>query len=129
MHELSIALSILDIAADESERRGGAAVTAIHIKLGPLSGVVKQALESAYELARESSPFADSRLVIEETPVTVRCKVCRSEQPVVSLQMLSCSRCGTPSADIVSGRELDIIAMEIEEPCGVADQFVPCSEV
>ena len=43
MHELSIALSILDLAAEEAGRRGGR-VVAVHLKLGPLSGVVKEAL-------------------------------------------------------------------------------------
>ena len=55
MHELSIALGIVDIAEEESDRRGGVAVLSVHIKLGPLSGVVKEALTSAYELAREGS--------------------------------------------------------------------------
>ena len=59
MHELSIALGIVDIAEEESGRRGGVAVLAVHVKLGPLSGVVKEALLSAYELARENSLLAD----------------------------------------------------------------------
>ena len=59
MHELSIALSIVDMAAEEAERQGGR-VVAVHLKLGPLSGVVKAALLSAYELAREGSPLPDS---------------------------------------------------------------------
>ncbi len=50
MHELSIALSILDVAAEEAERQGNARVVAIHLRLGPLSGVVKGALLSAFEL-------------------------------------------------------------------------------
>ena len=50
MHELSIALSLLDQVAEEAERRGGVQVHAIHLRLGPLSGVVKEALLSAYEL-------------------------------------------------------------------------------
>ena len=48
MHELSIALSLLDQVAEEAERRGGVQVHAIHLRLGPLSGVVKEALLSAY---------------------------------------------------------------------------------
>jgi len=48
MHELSIAMSILDLAQEEADRNGGATVAAIHLKIGPLSGVVPQALESAY---------------------------------------------------------------------------------
>ena len=57
MHELSIALSILDLAAEEAERHGGR-VAAVHLRLGPLAGVVKDALVSAYDLAREGTPLA-----------------------------------------------------------------------
>ena len=55
MHELSIAMSILDLAGEEVERQGGGRVVAIHLRLGPLAGVVKTALCSAFELAREAS--------------------------------------------------------------------------
>ena len=43
VHELSIALSILDVAEEEMERRGNVPVEAIYLKVGPLSGVVKEA--------------------------------------------------------------------------------------
>ena len=115
MHELSIALSILDIASEESERRGGVLIKTVHMKLGGLSGVVKGALESAYELARESSPFPESNLLIEEMPIVVYCESCQSEQPIESIQMMCCPKCGTPTANVVSGRELEITAMEIIE--------------
>jgi hydrogenase nickel incorporation protein HypA/HybF len=68
MHELSIAMSILDIAHEEVERRGNPRVEAIHLRIGTLSGVVKEALLSAYELAAEQTPFAASKLVFEEVP-------------------------------------------------------------
>jgi hydrogenase nickel incorporation protein HypA/HybF len=60
MHELSIALSILDVATEEAARRSGR-VLAVHLKLGPLAGVVKEALLSAYDLAREGTPLGPSR--------------------------------------------------------------------
>ena len=44
MHELSIALSIAEMATEESNKRGRAKVDAVHLKLGRLSGVVKDAL-------------------------------------------------------------------------------------
>ena len=47
MHELSIAMGILELTEEESEKRGGVHVDAIHVRLGPLSGVVKEALLSA----------------------------------------------------------------------------------
>jgi len=115
MHELSIALSILDVTEEEVERRGGAQVEAIHLKLGPLAGVVKEALISAFELAREATPFARSRLVIEEVPIAVFCPQCDAERPVRSMQDFCCAKCGTPASNVVHGRELELAALELIE--------------
>jgi hydrogenase nickel incorporation protein HypA/HybF len=114
MHELSIALSILDLAADEAERHGSVRILEIHLKLGALAGVVKEALLSAYDLAREGTPFEGAELVIKEVPVLVNCPTCKSTRPVVSVQELCCVDCGTPSADVVNGRDLEIVAMQIQ---------------
>ncbi|MBV9760446.1 MAG: hydrogenase maturation nickel metallochaperone HypA [Acidobacteriaceae bacterium] len=61
-------MSIIEIAEEESEKRDNAAVEAIYLKLGEMSGVVKEALSSAFELAVEQSAFPNCRLVIEEIP-------------------------------------------------------------
>ena len=70
MHELSIALSIVEVA-EEAGRNQGGRVAAVHMKLGRLSGVVKEALLSAFELAREGTELAQSELVIEEVPLVI----------------------------------------------------------
>jgi hydrogenase nickel incorporation protein HypA/HybF len=112
MHELSIALSILEIAGEEAGRRGGW-VAAVHLKLGPLSGVVKGALVSAYDLAREGTPLAGAELVVEEVPVTIYCPACASDRAPVSPWELYCPSCGTPTPEVVTGRELEVVALEI----------------
>uniref|UniRef100_Q01S86 Zn finger protein HypA/HybF (Possibly regulating hydrogenase expression)-like protein n=1 Tax=Solibacter usitatus (strain Ellin6076) TaxID=234267 RepID=Q01S86_SOLUE len=66
MHELSIAMSIVEVASEEARRQGGARVDAVHLKLGALSGVVKEALLFSWDLACEESPVAGARLEIEE---------------------------------------------------------------
>jgi hydrogenase nickel incorporation protein HypA/HybF len=114
MHELSIAMSILDLAAEEVDKQGDVRVLEIHLKLGPLAGVVKKSLLSAYELARADTPFAATELVIEEIPILVFCTSCQTTRPVVSVQEIFCSHCGTPCPDIVSGRNLEVVAMEIQ---------------
>lgn len=115
MHELSIAMSIVEMSQEEAERRGNVHVTAIHLKLGALSGVVKEALLSAYEMACYDTPLQDARLVIEEVPVVVFCSRCQAQRPVSSLQLFCCSQCGTPTSEIVQGKELEVVALEIEE--------------
>ncbi|MCA9240331.1 MAG: hydrogenase maturation nickel metallochaperone HypA [Planctomycetales bacterium] len=114
MHELSIAISIVDAACQEAVLHGGGAVSAVHIRLGPLSGVVKDALLSAYELARADSQLADSELVIEETQLMLYCDGCGKTTPAQSLQSLTCSLCQAPAAKVVGGRELEITALEME---------------
>jgi hydrogenase nickel incorporation protein HypA/HybF len=115
MHELSIALSILDMVDEEAHRRGDVGIEAIHLKLGPLSGVVKEALLSAYELASEQTRFAACPLVIEEIPVSVYCSQCKAERGIRSEQCFCCADCGTPATEVIHGRELQIWALELAE--------------
>jgi hydrogenase nickel incorporation protein HypA/HybF len=112
VHELSIAMSILDMAEEESGRRS-AEVDAIYVKLGALSGIVKEALLSAYDLARTESALETAQLVIEEVPVMIYCPRCQAPRSVRSIQQLSCIECDTASSDIVQGRELQVVALEL----------------
>lgn len=113
MHELSIALSILELAEEEGERRGGR-VAAIHLKLGRFSGVVKDALLSAYEMAREGTALAQADLVIEDVPLVLHCSACAADRAPESAFELRCPDCGALTNEIVSGRELEVHALEIE---------------
>lgn len=112
MHELSIALSILDIAAEEAERQGGR-VVAVHLRLGPLSGVIAPALVSAFDLAREGTALEGAELVVEEVPLVAYCPGCAVEQTLASPQNLCCPVCGAVTPEIVRGRELEVVALEI----------------
>jgi hydrogenase nickel incorporation protein HypA/HybF len=112
MHELSIALSILDMAAEEAERHGGRVVM-VHLRLGPFSGVVPGALASAYELAREGTPLAQAELRIEVVPVVAWCPACAAERTPAFPELL-CPACGVPTPEVRRGRELEVVALEIE---------------
>jgi hydrogenase nickel incorporation protein HypA/HybF len=114
MHELSIAMSIVEMAEEEAGRRG-ATVTAVHLKVGALSGLVTHALLSCFEMACEGTSLQGSRLVIEEVPVMVFCPSCRAQRLLSSVQLFSCPECGTPCSEIVQGKELEVVALEIQE--------------
>ena len=115
MHELSIAMSMVEMAAEEAARRGGAQVCAIHLKLGPLSGVVREALLFSYEVACEGTPLEGSRLVIEDVPVVVFCPACAEERTLASVQKFFCPACGTPTSQVLRGKELEVVALELEQ--------------
>jgi len=115
MHEMSIALSLIDVATQQAIEAGGETVTLVEVEVGDLSGVVPEALQSAFTIARAKEPLLKSaELAIIPVPVTIRCHICGCEQPTVAMNDLRCRICGEPSADVVHGRELDVVAIEIE---------------
>jgi hydrogenase nickel incorporation protein HypA/HybF len=112
MHELSIALSIVDVAQEEAASRG-VKVEAVHLRLGELAGVVREALLSAYTMASERTALEGTNLLIEDVPVLVNCPTCHASRRVHSIQALCCAECGTFTSDVVQGRELLVTALEV----------------
>jgi len=112
MHELSVATCIVEIAEEEAQRRS-VRVSAVYLKLGALSGVVKEALLSAYELAVLGTLVEGSRLIVEDAPILVYCPNCCAQQTVESMQWLCCPVCHTPISDVLQGTELQLTALEI----------------
>ena len=115
MHELSITMSIVELAQKEAERRGGVRVTAVHLRLGALSGVAKEALLSCYEVACEKTSLEGSRLVVEDVPIVIFCPSCQAQRPLSSVQLFCCPECGTPASEVVRGKDLEEAALEIQE--------------
>lgn len=114
MHELSIAMSIVDMALEEAERRD-VAIDAVHLELGLLSGVVADALRFSYEMACTGTPLEGSRLLIREVPIEVYCASCKTQKILSSMQWFCCPECGTPTPDVIHGRELAITALEVRD--------------
>lgn len=115
MHELSIAISLIEAAEEEIGRLGDVQVHAIHLRIGRLSGVVREALEFSYEVASQNTRLAGSRLTIEEVPVLIDCPECKAPREIVSLESFRCMICGAPGGAVLQGRELQVSGLEITE--------------
>ena len=107
-------MSIIDLAEEEIEKRGATQVNAVHLKLGLLSGVVKDALLSSYGLACEGTPLAGSRLMIEEVPIVAYCPRCDAPRPVSPVEWFVCPECHAPISQVLQGKELQVVGMEIQ---------------
>jgi hydrogenase nickel incorporation protein HypA/HybF len=113
MHEVSIAVAI----CDEVTRRAASAkanrILNVRIRAGELTAIVNDALAFAWEVVTEGTIAGGSHLKIERIPVRIECARC-GVQPPVALDRLECRKCGSPAAEIVRGRELEVIDMEVE---------------
>jgi hydrogenase nickel incorporation protein HypA/HybF len=103
---------MLEQIEEQAARHNGAAVLAVQVKIGVLSGVDCEALRFAWEVARQGTEVAGAQLEIERVPLLVRCPGCgMTHTPEV--QAIFCPRCITPEQDILSGRELELTSLEI----------------
>lgn len=113
MHEMGIALQIIDIAVSSiPPDAAGATVERINLKVGRLAAVVPQSLRFCFEIAARDTAVAGAELVIEEVAVKARCNDCGHAWSIEGAAF-ACPSCESGSITMISGRELDIESIEI----------------
>lgn len=123
MHELSVATRIVELIAEQlgGGEPGAVRVTRVVLRIGPLSGVVPEALAFAFDAATAGTPLTCAALAIEPVPLVVRCPACAADRALPGPQRLRCPVCGGATPDVVSGRELEVVSVEVEDVADDAD--------
>lgn len=115
MHEMGIALEIIKIATDSIPvNLKNPRVERINLKVGKLAAVVPGSLKFCFEVATKDTLLEGALLHIEEIPVNARCKSCGYSWTAIK-PVFICEKCDSGSVDLLSGLELDIVSIEVEE--------------
>jgi hydrogenase nickel incorporation protein HypA/HybF len=114
MHELGIASSILECVQKEAERHAGARISKVGVKVGELSGVDVDALQFGFECIVKDTEWDGLALEVEWIPRMQRCPKCQSEFRMDGFDP-QCPHCGEFATQCISGEELDIAYMEVDE--------------
>jgi hydrogenase nickel incorporation protein HypA/HybF len=114
MHELSIAVSLIEAASEKAAAVGAKQVYALHLKIGALSGVVRDALLFSFDIATVGTSLEGATLHLEDVPVVVFCPACREEKTLTDYYGFACPDCGTLAPEVRRGRELELTAIEVE---------------
>ena len=115
MHEMGIAMQIVEIAAASiPEHLKNSRVQGVYLKIGKLSSVVPDSLRFCFDIVSKDSAVAGATLYIEEIPVTARCKSCDNHW-TIDVPAFSCPGCGSGTIELISGQELDISSIEVED--------------
>lgn len=112
MHELSIAQSLIELVCDHATRERASRVRAIHLRLGELSGF-RRALCFCFDAAARDTACEGARLEIEDVPLTVHCAQCDAVKRPQARYNFRCPTCGMPTPKVVTGREMQVIAVEL----------------
>jgi hydrogenase nickel incorporation protein HypA/HybF len=95
VHELSLIQGLMDRLDQVVKENNAKGVKAIWLKVGPLSGVEPQLLETAFDFFSKEGIAAGAKLHIDSPMATMNCESCGAE-PQREYLTLSCSECGAP---------------------------------
>ena len=112
MHEMAIAGSVLDGVLRHAE---GKRVTHVQLKIGHLRQVVPSSLEFSWTLVTRGTAAEDAVLGIERIEAIGACRSCGRQTPQTGFPF-RCGLCGDYALDVVSGTELLIDWLEVEDP-------------
>jgi hydrogenase nickel incorporation protein HypA/HybF len=113
---MSIAMDVLKIVA-EHVPPGGARVTKIKLKVGRLTAVIPETFKFCMEAIVKDTPAEGAEIVIENVPLLVECDDC-GKTSELSEPLFICPKCESTKLNVISGRDLFIESIEVEEKAG-----------
>jgi len=116
MHETALALSILDIVVEKCREVGGQRVDSVRLRIGKAAGVMPEALQFAFDASKSDTVAEKAQLVIEPVPISGVCSECKKDFTMDNAGFVfACPLCGSQFIEMKSGREMEIVDMEINE--------------
>jgi hydrogenase nickel incorporation protein HypA/HybF len=113
MHELGIAENILDIVRQSVPDNRISAVESIRLRVGPFAGIVPDSLKFCFDALSGDAGMTKAGLLIEQTSLTASCRSCGNRFEVKDFVFL-CPACGGGNLEIISGKELEVVEIEIK---------------
>ncbi len=110
MHELSISRSILDAAIVHAD---GRRVLSVDVTVGALRQVVPGSLALYFEILASGTACEGARLRTRLAPARLRCAC--GEEWELREPSFRCPRCAGSETTVLSGEELTIDSIEVEE--------------
>jgi len=113
MHEMSIAIKIVELAEAEARAAGARRINRVEVEVGALAGVLADSLRFCFEAACRATLAEGAELAIVEIAGLGQCASCGEEGPLAELLAL-CPACGGFMRPL-KGRELRLLSLNIDE--------------
>ncbi len=114
MHELTVAVNIVQIVNDEVKERNISKVDEMVLDVGEMAGIDFEALDFALQEAVRNSPLERTRITINKIEARAKCMECGHEFAINDF-LSNCPECGNFQFDIIKGKELKIKSLTVEK--------------
>ena len=116
MHELSIAMSIADLALDEASKAKAKRIKEIDIEVGERAGVDCDALLFSLDAVLKSDVILkDTKVNLIKHPPLMHCNSCNSDFKPSVQYIRQCEKCGAADIQLLHGRELSLKSLIIDD--------------
>ncbi|AFY47052.1 Zn finger protein HypA/HybF (possibly regulating hydrogenase expression) [Nostoc sp. PCC 7524] len=112
MHELGITQNIVAIV---NEYAKGAKVRRVVVEIGKLSAIMPDAVQFCFDICTQGTSLAGATLEIIAIPGLAKCRQCGAE--IALEKPFGLCECGSVHLDLITGEELKIKEIEVEEVC------------
>ena len=114
MHEMSLAINIVELVSEKAQAAGAQKVRTIELEVGRLSGLMAEALAFCFEAAARNTLAEGAELLIREIDGRGNCLGCGHFFAVDSL-LSQCPQCDGYAVETVQGRELKVVSFTVDE--------------
>lgn len=115
MHEMSVAMSLIELAQEAAASRGCTRLERVRVEYGALAGIMPEALELCFEVVTRGTPHEGARLELVCLPLRLRCVFCGTVfgGEGQEARFTPCPGCGEVVGHVVEqGKELRLLEVE-----------------
>ncbi len=112
MHEVALAQEIVEICQAHVE--SGSKIETVKLEIGALSGVVAEAIEFCFEACAKGTALEGATLLIDKIKGTAKCPICAQTFEVAAV-FDPCPHCQTYPVEILSGRQMRVSEIEVND--------------
>jgi len=113
MHELSIAISIIELAEEEAKKANAISISKIEVEIGTMAGVEIDALQFCWDSAIEGTMAGSAELIIHSIPGEAHCLECGKDFPIEHF-FAECPNCKSFRYQVTKGKELRVSSLMVD---------------
>ena len=119
MHEMSIAVALIDQLEGLAVEHGFEGVESVDVQAGMLRGIVPEALEMAFREASRGTVAEGARLDLEIIPAEAVCRSC-GHRFAPDIDYYVCEKCGRADVELVAGMDVILRTLQAREGEGAS---------
>ena len=117
MHELAICEQILAVALQAAQQAGDVKIIRVRVKAGEMRHIIPDLMSHYFEFLTKDTPAFGAKLEINTIPARARCRECDEEYKAENFDF-TCPSCGEKNPELISGMELLLEDIEVEDVGG-----------